>query len=263
VAWAIGDDAVEFLDAAVPFLSLDATAHAPLLTEAAYLASRPQPGARFGVWEGTFPAAFVHVPRHPVLLSAMPAEPLELVAALPAALPWEVGVEDVDAVAAALDREGGATAEGARIVMMRVADDAVLDPTALDPDGQAHVATGTDGPLLAQWYGTLLASLDDDATDLAFLVDEPLSYAGALLWLNRGEPVGVAIRTRSAGGVTKVTAAWSPVDDRYAEAAFVAACDAARAVAEHVVAVARPGSAVEDRYLSLGLVRAAERVLLV
>ncbi|HET7902802.1 MAG TPA: hypothetical protein VFL59_16575 [Candidatus Nanopelagicales bacterium] len=262
MAWAIGDDAVEFLDAAVPFLSLDAAAHAPLLTEAAYLASRPQPGARFGVWDGAVPAAFVHVPRHPVLLSALPAEPVELVAALPAALPWEVRVEDVAAVAAALVRERGASAEAARIVVMRVAADAVLDPTAVDPEGAARVATGTDGPLLAQWYGTLLASLDDDATDLAFLVDEPLSYAGALLWLNRGEPVGVAIRTRVAGGVTKVTAAWSPVDDRYAEAAFVAACAAARAVADHVVAMARPGSAIEERYRALGLVPAAERVLL-
>lgn len=268
MAWTTTDDARTFLDVATPLLVDDPVAHAAMLTEAAYLAARPDPQARLGVLrseDGAVVAAFVRAPRHPAVLSRLGDGADDAVlcdVARVGPLPWEVDVRDRERVAAALAAHGVATVDAGRVVAYRLADDVAPDPRALDPDGAARVAVEADRALLTRWYGTLLGGLADDATDLAFLVDDPLSYGGAVLWEHAGTPRGVAVRKRSVAGVAKVTAAWSPDDERFARAAFLAACAAARTVAATVVAVARPERVSDAWHRSVGFVPTAERVLL-
>lgn len=256
MAWSTESDAGSFLAEAGAFLATEPVAHAVLLSEAGYLAAHPHPAARFGVRRdvaGSVIATYVAAPRHPVLLSL---HPWSEAPDLPPGEQLEVDARDADV----LVRDGGGQDAG-RIRVHRLAGDAVPDPRRVEPDGVARLATEADRALLTQWYAGLLGGLDDDATDLAFLVDEPLSCGGAVLWMRRGEPVGVAVRTRVVVGVSRVTAAWSPHGASYADAAFLAACQVARADADVVVAVDRPGT--DDSLLrSAGFAPEVERVLL-
>lgn len=253
MAWSTTSDGSAFLAEAQGFLAADPVAHAGLLSEAGYLAARPDPAAVFGVLRddaGSVVAAYVAAPRHPVLLSSHPPD-------LPSAEQIEVDSGDAHGLVV-----GGGWHGVGRIRLHRLTEDADPDPDRIDPDGSSRLADESDRVLLTGWYSRLLGGLDDDATDLAFLVDEPLSCGGAVLWEHRGEPVGVAVRARPVAGVTKVTAAWSPTDPAYADAAFLAACAVARVDAATVVAVDRPGA--DDSLLrSAGFVPEVERVLLV
>ncbi len=255
--WSTTSDAGAFLAEATGFLAVDPVAHAGLLSEAGYLGARSDTAARFGVRRddaGAVAAAFVAAPRHPMLISRCPGT---AVSDLPPADALEVDARDVHHLI-----DGGGWAEAGRVRLHRLRERADPDPRGVDPLGSARVAGDADRPLLAAWYSDLLRGLADDATDLAFLVDEPLSCGGAVLWKRRGTPLGVAVRTRPVSGVTKVTAAWSPTDPAYADAAFLAACAVARGGAATVVAVDRAGA--DDSLLrSAGFAPEAERVLLV
>lgn len=255
------EDAEGLLAEAEELLLTDPVAHAPLISEAAFLAHHPS-AASFGVWRdaaGSVAAAFLRAPGHPALLTRpLPAAALDDVVV---ELPWEIDATDLDRVHEAFARRHVALREASRIRVHRLRPGAVPDPASIDAQGRARTAAMSDRPLLAAWYGRLLGGLDDDPTDLAYLVDEPLSHGGAMLWERDGEPVGATVATRPVLGVTKVTAAWSPDDRRYADAAFAAACAAARRRARTVVAVDRPGA--DDAPLrSLGFEVVAERVLL-
>lgn len=261
--WATTEDATAFLRTVTALLLREPVAHSPLLTEAGFLAARPATGALLGVLEdsGRPSAAFVHAPGHAVLLSALPAgaEAVGL-PGLPA-LPWEVDGRDVDAIRSVLSRRGTPTRVSGRLALHTVADDVVPDPARIDAGGSARIADEGDRRLLTRWYSTLLGGLEGDATDLAFLVDEPLASGGAVLWERDGVARGVAVRTRPVAGVTKVTAAWSPDSSNYAAAAFVAATALARTEASTVVAVSRWGDESE-LLAAAGFRCSTERVLL-
>lgn len=257
-------DADAFLGVAGDLLRQDLVAQAPLLSELGFLAAQRVAGAAFGVWSDAADrvgAAYVVAPGHPVLLSRLPdgGAPVD---GLVVGLPWEVDVRDLPVVERRLSGRGLTTREGGALRLHRLADSARPEPASVDPRGRARIAREPDRALLERWYAELLGGLDDDATELSFLVDEPLDHGGAVLWEVDGVPVAVAVRTRVVAGVTKITAAWSPYEPRYADAAFVAACRAARESATTVVAVDRPGA--DDRLLrGVGFEVVAGRVLVV
>lgn len=262
MTWWTTPDATAFLAVATPVLAAD-PAHAPLLSEAGYLASHPEVEALLGVARddgGSPVAAFVQAPRHPVLVSRVVPASTVLRGGLPGP-PWEVDARDVDEVVARLADAGHHVAPSARVVVHVLDESGATDASAVDPDGTPRIAVEADRELLRSWYAALLDGLPGDTTDLAFLVDEPLSHGGAVLWEHRGVPTGVAILTRPVAGVTTVTAAWSPDDPAYADAAFLAASSAARLRATTVVTVTRP-DAPRDLLELAGYRPAAERVLL-
>ncbi len=80
-----------------------------------------------------------------------------------------------------------------------------------------------------------MAAKPDDASDLAYVIDDPLDYGGITVWEVDGVPVAMAGRSRVVAGMTRVGATYAPGGDRYGQAVFAAACAEAVGVARHVV----------------------------
>jgi hypothetical protein len=248
VTWTTTDDVHAFLAAAAEFLAARPVEHTVLLTESAYLAARPQP-ASYGWFhaEGEVAGAFVRAPRHPAVLSLMPGP-----AALSLVDTLDDGTVDVDARLVPPLLAAGMT-ERSRITLYRLGT--LTRPVAA---GQARTATAADRNLLLDWYGRLMAANPDDPTDLAYLVDEPLSYGGATLWEVDGVPVAVAGRSRLVAGMVRVGAVYAP-DGRGEQAVLAAACAAAQASARDVLVFGARGDTSMAR---LGFEPALERVVL-
>jgi hypothetical protein len=270
VTWSTSSDVHAFLAAAGVFLEADPVAHTVLLTEAAYLAARPHAGddQRYGWWRpaggGPVEGALLQAPRHPPILSTMPAAALEsLVDLLPDLPPIGVDGRLVDPAVAAWRRRGMELTERSRIRLHRLRD---LRPPA-PPAGRARVATRADRDRLVTWYERLMAAFPDDPSDLAYVVDDPIGYGGITLWEVDGTPTAMAGRSRLVAGMVRMGAVYAPEDpgdvQGLGQAALVAACAAARAVARDVLifsGTADTGAA--DSYRSLGFEPVLDRVML-
>jgi hypothetical protein len=266
VTWSISSDVHAFLAAAGGFLEADPVAHTVLLTEAAYLAARPHAGddQRYGWWRpdgrGPVEAALLQAPRHPPILSTMPATALEsLVDLLPDLPPIGVDGRLVGSAVAAWRRRGTRLAERSRINLHRLGDLRAPAP----PAGRARVATLADRDLLVTWYERLMAAFPDDPSDLAYVVDDPIGYGGITLWEVDGTPTAMAGRSRLVAGMVRMGAVYAPEDPDdhhgHARAALVAACAAAQAVARDVLIFSGPG---DDAYRSIGFEPVLDRVML-
>lgn len=267
MVWSTSRDAGAFRAAAEPFLAHDPVRCTVLLTEAAYLEARPSqaPDLLLGWWrddEGEVAGAFVVAPGHRPALSPMPRPALEqLVELVPDLAPFTVDGRDERTAAQVWEaRHGSGLVVAGRTRVHRLG---VGRPGPVVTPGRARTATRADRDLLVSWYSDLLAGIPDDPTDLEYLVDEPLSYGGAVLWEVDGVPEGVATRSRCVAGMVRVGAAYAPRDDAFGRAAFAALCGTSRSVADHVVVLgAADDVAGEIRYRGLGFEPVGDRVLL-
>jgi hypothetical protein len=248
--WSIAESAGAFLGAAGEFLGAAPVENTVLLTEAAYLEAHPSAGARFG-WFRTGLAtegAFLKAPRHAPVLSRMPTGALESLVDI-VATPFDVDSRDLPAAR----RVWGATTES-RITLYRLG-------TLLaggGPEGRARVATVKDRERLVDWFDAMMAASPGDPSELAYVVDDPLSYGGITLWEVDGVPVAMAGRSRLVAGMVRLGAVYP--DDEYGRAAFAATCAEAREYAREVLVFAPAGRGTA--YRDLGFEPVLDRVLL-
>ncbi|MCY1142144.1 hypothetical protein OWR29_29465 [Actinoplanes sp. Pm04-4] len=232
-------DVREFLVAAGDFLAADPVAHTLLLTEAAYLdaaaGAELDDGCAFGWWvdeAGAVAGAFLRAPRHPPVLTPVPAEALpSLVGVLGEMDALGVDGRDVERVASVwLDRTGVVLVERFRVALCRL----VTPQWGGNESGvEFRRATVDDRELLVGWFHELMAANPGDPSDLGYVIDDPLRYGGLTLWEVGGRPVAMCGRSRVVAGMTRVSAAYAP--DGRTDAVFAAACAEASQVAEHVL----------------------------
>lgn len=230
MAWTTTTDVREFLDAAGGFLRSRPVDHTMLLTEAAYLEACPTGRDQlYGWWAaGPVEGAFLRAPGHAPLVSLLPGAAWEpLAAVLPGVT--RLGV-DARSVRAATEVWPG-LAEQSRVKVCRAR------PLPVSSPGRARVATPGDRDLLVAWYHELMAANPGDPSDLAYVVDHPLTYGGLMLWEVDGEPTAMAGRTPVIAGMTRVGASFG-VD---AAAALAAVCAEAAAHASDVLTLTTAG----------------------
>ncbi|WP_250008995.1 hypothetical protein [Actinoplanes sp. M2I2] len=136
-----------------------------------------------------------------------------------------------DVVAAWRGCSGVTLTERSRVTLCRLAAPRLPAPSS----GRARRAGPGDRELLVGWFHELMAAKPDDASDLAYVIDDPLDYGGITVWEVDGVPVAMAGRSRVVAGMTRVGATYAPGGDRYGQAVFAAACAEAVGVARHVV----------------------------
>lgn len=268
VPWNLTRDPAELLDHAHAFLAADPVQHTALLTEAAYLAAHPSTADDLLLgWYGDAAdgvgGAFVRAPAHAPLLSTMSRAAVdELVGVLPD--PESLGVPGdlAGGVADAWGRAGHVLAPRARITIHRL--DA-LRPQPADPAGAGRVAGPGDRDLLHRWFDELMAARPDDPSERTYVVDDPLSFGGIVLWEVDGDPVAMCGSSRTVAGMVRLGPTYAPGDHTsYADAAFAAACERAAETAEHVLVLAPEADADAAQNLAAwGFAPAATRVVVV
>jgi hypothetical protein len=247
--WSIAHDAAEFLGAAGEFLVAAPVENTVLLTEAAYLHNHAAAGARFGWFRTTdrVAGAFLQAPRHPPVLSKMPDAALESLVDI-VAPPFDVDSQMLPSI-----RRIWGVGRESRITLYR------LDTprTPAPPPGSPRRASEADRDRLVEWYDRMMAASPGDPSDLAYVVDDPLSYGGITLWEVDGVPVAMAGRSRLVAGMVRLGAVYP--DDVHGRAAFAAAGQNAQQEAREVLVFApTPDDAT---YLDLGFVPVLDRVL--
>jgi hypothetical protein len=266
VTWSISSDVHEFVAATGDFLAATPVDNTVLLTEAAYLAAQPSSELRqlYGWWQpagGAVAGAFLQAPHHPPVLSMMSSDLAESCLGLFTDLP-AVGVDGrlADSVITAWrNRTGASLFERSRIRLYRLGELQAPQP----PPGQARVATAADRELLVAWFDQLMSAFPDDPSELAYVVDDPISHGGIVLWEVDGITKAMAGRSRLVAGMVRLSAVYSPDDDAHARAAFVAACLAAQEVARDVLVFAQASDPASDTaYQQLGFEPVLERVML-
>jgi hypothetical protein len=252
LGWSTSSDAHAFLGAAGRFLSMGPVDNTVLLTESAYLAARPVGDALFGWYEtadAEVAGTFLQAPRHVPVLSLMPDDAIESLVDI-LSPPFNVDGRMVGRFRAVWPQ----IEERSRITLYRLARLRAVTPQP----GRARVAAAADRDLLVDWYGRLMAAHPDDSSDLAYVVDDPLSYGGITLWEVDGVPTAMAGRSRLVAGMVRVGAEYAPDGD--SRAAFVAACAMAAQVARDVLVF---GPTADDAdYLDLGFEPMLNRVTL-
>ncbi|GIG61700.1 hypothetical protein Lfu02_60720 [Longispora fulva] len=266
MTWSTTSDIGVFLAAARAFLESRPVEHTVLLTEAAYLHARPSAATDqlHGWWRtagGDVAGAFVRAPRHPPVLSMVPADGMaDLADVLAGARGIGVDGRLADSVAVAWERRTGVRlTERSRITLYRLER---LEPPA-PPRGSARTAGPADRDLLVSWFERMMAAFPDDPSDLAYVVDDPISVGGITLWEVDGVPVAMAGRSRTVAGMVRLSAVYAPDDETHADAAFVAACATAAETARDVLVFGSADDGVADgKYRALGFRPVLDRVTL-
>lgn len=269
--WTLTRDASEFLRRAGGHLAADRAGNAPLLAEAAYLESAEvstdgsaSPEGLFGWWDTEIGVggAVVVAPRHAPLLSELSTTAVaELVPLLGRIDGLGVPETLVD------DAVSAWSLTGARLTVRRSFTVHRLERpvAAAGVDGAARVATVADRTLLHAWYDELMARHPGDPSERRYIVDDPLSFGGIVLWEVAGRSVAMCGRSRAAADTVRLGPCFAPDpdDQRYVAAAFAAGCAVALESAETVVVLASAADTEEAARLSAaGFVAAATRVAL-
>ena len=266
MTWTRTTDAAELWRGAGSWLGEHPVENAPLLAEVAHLlATDAAPeGLECGWWSddsGAVGGAYVRAPRHNPLLTRMPRAALDELASL-VARPDAVGVPGV----VADDVVQAWAATGARLGHARSFTVHVLDgrPVAPSCAGRPRIAGKADEPMLHRWFDALMAGLPGDPSERAYVVDDPLTAGGLVLWEVDGDPVAMCSRSRVLADTVRMGACYAPGGEAaYEEAAFGAAAVEARRHARHVTVLAATGDEPEEaRLAAAGFAPAATRVLL-
>ena len=268
VPWNLTRDAAELLNHALDLLATDPVQHTALLTEAAYLAAHPSTADDLLLgWHDDGEAdrvggAFVRAPAHAPLLSEMSVAALdELTAVLPEPEALGVPGDLAGAVVDAWGRAGHVLAPRARITIHRL--DAPR-PQPAPRAGAARVAGSEDRDLLHRWFDELMAAHPDDPSERTYVVDDPLSFGGIVLWEVDGSPVAMCGSSRTVAGMVRLGPTYAPGErTAYADAAFAAACARAAETADHVLVLTPEADAeATQRLAACGFAPAATRVVL-
>jgi hypothetical protein len=263
VTWVTTTDVRRFLADAGPFLVADPVANTALLTEAHFWRrlSDEVPGARFGWWHegGEANGAFVHVPDHALICSALTQEAVAALGEVSAnATHLGVQATDMAAVTAAWRRRRKSLLPRAWLTLLRLHE--FRDRTL--PEGTSRRATTADLPLLRSWFRLFQERNPEDASHVEFVVDHPVEEGCVIVWEVAARPVAMASRTPPVAGMARMGLAFQPTRGRtYADAAFDRGCAEAAQSAEHVLVLsASPGTTEE--YRSLGFAAVLDRVVL-
>ena len=261
MGWQTTADVTEFLAQAGDYLLSERARNTVILTVSEQLRVNPArysgpagpseshgPGSRplFGWWTGQAGAvggAFLHTPPHPLLLTAVPADVAEALAAALADRPLRgvnghVEAAEAFAVTWRAATPGGRATEQRRMRLYRLGELAWPDPA---PDGAPRVAADSDAPLLTDWFTAFADEVHEmgGGEEQARAVRDKLSHDGILLWEAGGLPVAIAGVTRQVAGMLRVAPVYTPPELRgrgYASAVTAAASQRAReAGAEEVV----------------------------
>ena len=245
MGWQTTGDVAEFLAAAGAFLRAERARNTVFLTVTETMRVNPaqyrggdvaDPAGLplFGWWTvaGDVRGAFMHTPKFPVLLTALPAAvAADLSAQTLAGRPLP-GVnaypEAAEAFGAAWRAQtGGRVAVHRRMRLYRLAG--LCWPRPM-PDGAPRPAGEGDVALLTDWLTAFGREVNDmDGGDLAASVRERFSYGGLTLWEADGRPVSVAGLTRRAAGMVRVGPVYTPPPRRGRGYASAATAEVSRA----------------------------------
>jgi predicted GNAT family acetyltransferase len=232
MSWTTTTDPHAFLAAAGAFLRADPAANTVILTRVETMLEQPVGDALLG-FRDPLDGVFMHTPPYPVALTAMPpaaaAELADALAATGRAIPGVNGDERAcDAFAGAwAARTGAAATVHRRLRLHRL--DALVPPNPMPP-GEAVVAGREHRDVVVAWYEAFGAEIDEPDGDVRPGVDDRLAYGGITLWVDGGEPVSLAGRTRTVAGMARVAPVYTPPERRgrgYAAAATAAVTRAA------------------------------------
>jgi predicted GNAT family acetyltransferase len=276
--WTLTEDLDAFAAAAGDFLQSRPVQHTVHLSVAETLrvrgASAYGGAAPLFGWltlaSGEIGAAMLQTPPYPVLLTRLPEDSAQLLAAALAhrgtQLPGVNAAEDDAAAFAAawISLAGGTTREHQRNRLFRLAR---LEPPAPGPAGAARVASSGDRDLLESWFAAFTDEAGAMSGNVAGTVADRLSYGGVTLWEHGGAAVSMAGVTRQAAGTVRVGPVYTPPQLRrhgYAGGVTAAVSQAALdAGASHVVLftdLANPTS--NALYQRLGYRGVEDRVVL-
>jgi RimJ/RimL family protein N-acetyltransferase len=283
MGWHTTGDVAEFLSAAGAFLRAERARNTVFLTlteamrlkPAQYHGEHDAVPARlplFGWWTvaGGVRGAFMHTPKFPVLLSALPAAVATDLAAQTLAGRPLTGVsaypEAAEAFGAAWrEQTGGRVAVHRRMRLYRLAGLSWPRPM---PGGVPRTAGEGDVGLLTDWLTAFGREVNElDRGDLVASIRERFSYRGFTLWEADGRPVSVAGLTRRAAGMVRVGPVYTPPGLRghgYASAATAEVSRAALAAgAEEVLLYTDLANPVSNAiYQRIGYQQVEDRVVL-
>jgi RimJ/RimL family protein N-acetyltransferase len=283
MGWQTTGDVAEFLAAAGAFLRTERARNTVFLTVTEGMRVNPaqyhgRDGADparlplFGWWmvAGSVSGAFMHTPKFPVLLTALPASVAADLAAQTLAGRPLTGVnayqESAEAFGAAWrEQNGGRVAVHRRMRLYRLAGLSWPSPM---PDGVPRTAGEDDVALLTDWLTAFGREVNDlDLGGLAASIRERFSYGGFTLWEADGRPVSVAGLTRRAAGMVRVGPVYTPPGLRghgYASAATAEVSRAALAAgAEEVLLYTDLANPVSNAiYQRIGYQQVEDRVVL-
>jgi len=288
MGWVTTGDVAEFLEAAGDFLRADRVRNTVLLTVAETALVNPgiygagseagsEASARqlFGWWTDgqagqAVRGAFLHTPPHPLLLSAVPAEPAaELAASVLADRPLTGvnGNEDAATAFAAAwtARTGGGADVHVRMRLYRLGELTWPDPP---PGGAPRTPGDRDVALLTDWFEAFAVEVHDmGGEDHEAAVRDKLSYGGLTLWEADGGSVCLAGVTRQVAGMVRVGPVYTPPRFRgrgYASAATAEVSRAALAAgAEEVLLYTDLANPVSNSiYQRIGYLAVEDRVAL-
>jgi predicted GNAT family acetyltransferase len=247
MTWQFSDDPAAYADTVWDLLESDPARHTVSLT----VAAAAQSGFRwsddpmlFGWYDddGAVRGAISLTPPHELLLAEVPDGTLDsLIAGLReqrAALPGVNGeVELVERFVAAW--AAGTPLRHRVALRLRLFRLGTLTPPDPSPPGAARMATLDDLDLAVRWLRGFEADTGVVRTNVEAGARERLDDGRLWLWENEGEPVSLAARTTTAGGVARVAPVYTPPEHRRRGygAAITAAitADALARDAEHVV----------------------------
>jgi hypothetical protein len=214
MGWNITESAEEFLGSAGDLLRRDRARNTVLLTVTEVLRARPMSGALLG-WTGC--AAFAHTPPYPVVLTDMPNdEAVSLAHALAARGHRLTGVNAHPGPAAAFAAEwsrlaGVEPVPHRRMRLYRLGE--LIAPSPMPP-GSPRVATLADTDLVLGWYEAFGAETSDMGRVTPQAVGGIIARDGVTLWEAGGEPVSTASVSRSAAGMVRINAVYTPPSER-------------------------------------------------
>jgi GNAT superfamily N-acetyltransferase len=237
MSWTLTTDPHAFLAAAGAFLHADRARGSVILTRVETMRERAERGDELlGFWQPAgepVRGVFMHTPPYPAALTAMPGAAATALADALAGRDRPVAGANgnpaaVEAFAAAWTERTGTTATVHRRMRMHRLD-ALVPPDPLPP-GEAVVAGAEHRDLVVAWYEGFAAEIDEPAGDVRPGVDDRLAHDGITLWLDGGEPVSLAGRTRTVAGMARVAPVYTPPEHRgrgYGAAATAAVTRAA------------------------------------
>jgi len=232
MSWTTTTDPKAFIAAAGAFLRADPAANSVILTRLETMLEQSSGEELLG-YRHPVDGVFMHTPPYPAALTAMPdaaaTELADTLAALDRPIPGVNGdTRACEAFAAAWAQRTGAAAHVHRRMRLHRLD-ALVPPDPM-PSGAAVVAGTEHRNVVVAWYEAFAAEIDEPSGDVRPAVDDRLAYGGITLWIDGGEPVSLAGRTRSVAGMARVAPVYTPPEYRgrgYGAAATVAVTRAA------------------------------------
>lgn len=225
MTWVLTEDLAEYIATAGEFLESRPVRHTIQLTVVESVRARGpatfgKSAPLFGWWRapgGEITAALLHTPPYPILLTPLPGEAAQpLAAALLARGRPLPGVNAEQATAAAFATAWsaltGASAHLAR--RSRLFRLGRLAPPEPFPPGAPRVAAASDHALLESWLVAFGEEINDVQRDPAEVIADRVSYGGLTLWESGGTAVALAGLNRPTAGVVRVGPVYTPREHR-------------------------------------------------